>query len=108
MLSVYGVCIIPEDNEVKAYKSGSGVSLYFRVVSPDKFSKERVHEYKVNLWIPQQDVDDWKEKIQPGSVFFIENGEWLMRTDQRGYSRPLLKIFHSKFRKFSANRSLDE
>ncbi len=77
MLDVFGLAVIPQDPQYKEIKTNSGYYLDFNIVSQSRDMGGQLvyHKYRANMWIPDKEVDDWRNKIEPGSVFkFV--GKW--------------------------------
>ena len=77
MLDVFGLGVTPKDNQYKEIKTNSGFYIDFSVVSQAKnMAGETVyHRYRANMWVPEKDIEYWREKLEPGTVLkFV--GQW--------------------------------
>lgn len=98
MLNVYGMVVIPSEPQLRITEGSKGSYLNFQVVSQD--NKKTIHRYNANLWIPNEEVNEWKDKVSPGNIFFISAGRWTMKEYEGGkYPIPQLNLDRFNFKK---------
>ena len=91
MLNVFGLIVIPSEPQLKITEGGKGSFLNLQVVSPDE--KKVVHRYNASMWVPNEEVEQWKEKLSPGNIFHITLAKWTMREYEGGkYPIPQLNL----------------
>lgn len=99
-LSVTGFVTIPKDHQLKDIAVGKGVYLDFYVAFPGKDNNGNplFHRYRANMWVPEDTVQNWREQIAPGSVFYIHGGFW-SAVEKEGIKYPMnqLKLNHTGF-----------
>jgi hypothetical protein len=98
MLNVSGMVVIPSEPMLKTTETNKGNYLSFQVVSTDE--KRKAHRYQASMWVPSEEVDRWKNKIEPGNVFLINHARWSMR-DNPDFKFPIpqLNIDRQHFKK---------
>jgi hypothetical protein len=100
MLNVHGLVVVPAEPALKMTETNQkpGAFLSFSLVSLD--DKKTPHRYQANLWVPENEIDEWKNKIEPGNVFHIVNGKWQMREYEGGkFPIPQLSLDRFNFKK---------
>jgi hypothetical protein len=100
-LRVHGLVGIPRNVEIREVKIPSGWLLCLTVASPNAGSGT-FFRYPATIWVPDKDKDGFKESIVGGSVFSIENGEWMMKEREGSkYPIPELKLNYRDFIKLT-------
>lgn len=94
MLNVFGLIVIPSEPQLKITETNKGAYLNFNVVSIDR--KKDVHRYPANMFVPTDQIDEWKEKIVSGNIFLISGGKWSMK-DNPDYKYPLPQLVLDRF-----------
>lgn len=77
MLDVFGLGVIPKNDQYKEIKTSSGYYLDFNIVSQSKdIAGETVyHRYRANMWVAEKDIETWRNQIEPGAIVkFV--GQW--------------------------------
>lgn len=67
-----GICEIPlQGMDMYQSQTDKGMTFFFRVITrdpEDETDPERVQWLKVMLWVPTNEVEDWKKKLTPGAI----------------------------------------
>lgn len=92
--SASGIVLIPNDPQLKmANWKDKGIFLSFRVVSQEASNgdKAKLHHYSVNMWVPNDEVQKWQQRIVPGNLFLLTNGG-ISATIPDGKEYPIYQI----------------
>jgi hypothetical protein len=76
MWSISGMMIIPSDPQLTVTPSNKGVFLNFKAVTQGKNTDgdSAVYQYwDCSLWVLAALEEEWKTKIAPGNVFYVEH-----------------------------------
>jgi hypothetical protein len=81
---------IPEVFDLRENKAKTGYYLQFWGISvePDRNGNDEFHKYRINMWIPERDLDKWRERIKPGRKFKLQNAGWRAKCEE-GKDYPL-------------------
>lgn len=94
MLNVFGLAVIPAEPDLQIKETGKGAFLNFVVASPDE--KKNIHRYNASMFVNENEIADWKNKIVPGNVFFISAARWQMR-EYEGCKYPIPQLSLDKY-----------
>jgi len=75
--SASGIIMIPNDPQLRINNwKDKGVYFNFRIVSQEASNgeKAKLHWYQVGMFVPNEEVPKWKERITPGQMFLLTNG----------------------------------
>ena len=75
--SASGIVIIPNEPQLKVSNwKDKGVFMNFRVVSQEASNgdKAKLHHYQVGIYVPNEEVQKWQQRITPGQMFLLTNG----------------------------------
>ena len=75
--SASGIVIIPQQPELQVFLwKDKGAYLSFKAVSQEatQEDKAKLHYYRINIFIPVEEIENWKEKLVPGQMFLLTNG----------------------------------
>lgn len=75
--SASGIVMVPNEPQLKISNwKDRGTFMKFRVVSQEATQAQvaKLHHYYVNMYVPNDEVAKWKEKIIPGQMFLLANG----------------------------------
>jgi hypothetical protein len=98
MLNVFGLAVVPAEPNLQIKETNKGAFFNFTLAAPD--DKKNIHRYNANIFIPENEITDWKNKLVPGNVFFISGARWEMREYEEGkYPIPRLKLDRYHFHK---------
>ncbi len=107
MLNVSGLIAIPEDPQFKTTKTSSGFYLNFVIVSQDE--DKNFHRYQANMWVAENELDEWEKKIETGNVFILHHGQWKMKDYSGGkYPIPSVQIDRRHFKKLRKAMWVDD
>jgi hypothetical protein len=75
MLTVQGLLVIPRNNKLKKMllDNNRGAYLDFVAVSIDN-KNDTYHQYSINLWVKNEELKDWEQKILPNKIFLLKSG----------------------------------
>ena len=107
MLNCSGLVVIPNNHKFHEFKTEKGCYFSFNVASFDP-NNEGYHLYSMSLWVADNEIEAWREKIQPNKVFLLKSADLAapfkdaekipfvnIKTTTRNLM-PLTKIFHEK------------
>ena len=99
MLQVSGVVAVSSKTPVEEVKQDKGSFFNFTVVSQDAETGKKT-VYPASLWAPNDELLRWREEIQPGNVFHLQLGHWVMQEYEGGkYPIPKLRVSRIHFKR---------
>jgi hypothetical protein len=75
--SASGIILIPNDPQLKLSNwKDKGTFLNFRAVSQEASNgdKAKLHHYSVSMYVPNEEVPKWQQRLTPGQMFLLTNG----------------------------------
>ena len=97
---VYGLFSLAEEPAVRAIEVKSGMLLVFTLVAQDRLeSNQPIHKYNTSLFVKNEELDKWKQRLESGKVFLVSGGEWRVtqKDDYKfGISQLSLNTFNFK------------
>jgi hypothetical protein len=96
--SASGIIIIQQEPDIREFPWKNGVFLSFKAVSQEATAERtaRLHHYLINTWVPSDELERWRRRIQPGTMFLLTNG---------GVSAAILEGKEYPFNQIKVNRN---
>lgn len=92
MLLVSGLIGISGKFPIEEVEANKGAFFNFTAASPDP-DTGKVTYYNASMWVPKEETNKWREKLQAGNTFLLQLGYWAMQSYEGGkYPIPKLKI----------------
>jgi hypothetical protein len=75
--SASGIIMIPNEPQLQVSNwKDKGTWFNFQAVSQEATNgdKARLHHYRVAMYVPNEEVKKWRDRIIPGQMFLLTNG----------------------------------
>lgn len=92
MLQVSGIIGISSKFPIEEVPGEKGTFFNFTAASPDP-DTGKVTYYNASMWIPHNEVKEWRKELKGGRTFHVQLGHWAMQEYEGGkYPIPKLKL----------------
>jgi hypothetical protein len=101
MWSISGLLAIPKDPQVSVATTDTGVYLNFKGVTQGRSTGENANYqyWDCAIWVPENKKDEWKEKLKPGNVFYVEHASATSYPVADGkYNNTKIRLNHDKLK----------